>query len=294
MAAGRGGGRIRVKVLVTGAGGQLGRELEAALSERWTVTGLDRSQLDVADRDAVLVALEGLCPDVVVHAAAWTAVDACESDPRRAWKVNCLGTRHVAEAAALVGAHMCYVSSDYVFDGSADRPYTEWDPTNPVSVYGRSKLGGEAECRPGSTIVRTSWLCGAQGPNIVRTVLRLAAEHRPLRFVDDQRGCPTFAADLVGSIRRLVLDRRPGIFHVTNQGEATWYDLARAILEETGQDPDRVEPITTAQVRPALVAPRPAYSVLADTALRLSGLPVLPEWRQSLRAMICQLGEHPR
>lgn len=282
-----------MKVLVTGAGGQLGRELQAALEGPWEVTGLDRAQLDVADRDAVLVALGALRPDVVIHAAAWTAVDACEADPRRAWRVNCLGTRHVAEAAALVGAHVCYLSSDYVFDGAAETPYTEWDQTHPLSVYGRSKLGGERECREGSTIVRTSWLCGSHGPNIVATVLRMAREHAPLRFVDDQRGCPTFTADLAGTIRRLVLERRPGIFHVTNQGDTTWYGLARAILEETGQDPDQVEPITTGEVRPRRAAARPAYSVLADTALRLSGLPVLPEWRQSLGALVRQLPQRP-
>lgn len=280
-----------MRVLVTGARGQLGRELVATLAGSWEVTGLDRARLDVGDRDAVLVALGALQPDVVIHAAAWTAVDACEGDPRRAWRVNCLGSRHVAEAAALVGAHVCYLSSDYVFDGAAERPYTEWDRTNPLSVYGHSKLGGEAECREGSTIVRTSWLCGAQAPNIVATVLRMAREHAPLRFVDDQRGCPTFTADLARTIRQLVLDRRPGIFHVTNQGDTTWYGFARAILEETGQDPDRVEPITAAEVRPVRAARRPAYSVLADTALRLSGLPVLPAWRDSLRSLVRSLAE---
>ncbi|MGH9128367.1 MAG: dTDP-4-dehydrorhamnose reductase [Acidimicrobiales bacterium] len=282
-----------MRVMITGAGGQLGRELETALAGTWEVTGLDRARLDVGDRDAVLQALGAVQPDAVIHTAAWTAVDACEGDPRRAWRTNCLGTRHVAEGAAMVGAHLCYLSSDYVFDGTADRPYTEWDQVNPLSVYGRSKLGGESECREGSTIVRTSWLCGAHGPNIVASVLRMAREHAPLRFVDDQRGCPTFTADLAGAIRRLVLERRPGTYHVTNQGDTTWHGLARAILEETGQDPDQVEPITTAQVRPVRAAARPAYSVLADTALRMSGLAVLPEWRESLGVLVRQLVERP-
>lgn len=289
---------MALRVLVTGAGGQLGAELIAALSGEWEVTGLDRAcsggaHLDVGDRDAVLQALGALAPDLVVHAAAWTEVDACEADPDRAWRTNALGTRHVAEGAAMVGAHLCYLSSDYVFDGSATRPYTEWDDPRPLSVYGRSKLGGERECREDATIVRTSWLCGSHGPNIVKTVLGLAHAHAPMRFVDDQRGSPTFVSDLVPVLRRLVLDRRPGIFHVTNQGDTTWYGLARAVLEETGQDPDQVEPITTAEQRPPRPAPRPAYSVLADTALRLSGLPVLPPWRESLRVLVRQLGERP-
>lgn len=289
---------MAVRVLVTGAAGQLGTELVAALSAGWDVTGLDRAchdghGLDVGDRDAVLQAVGALAPDLVVHLAAWTAVDACEADPDRAWRVNALGTRHVAEGAAMVGAHLCYLSSDYVFDGTSGRPYTEWDEPRPLSVYGRSKLGGEMECRQGATIVRTSWLCGAHGPNIVKAVLALARAHAPMRFVDDQRGCPTFVADLVPVLRRLVVERRPGIFHVTNQGDTTWYGFARAVLEETGQDPDQVEPIATGDERPVRAAPRPAYSVLADTALRLSGLAVLPPWRESLRSLLHQLVERP-
>ncbi|MGH9130796.1 MAG: dTDP-4-dehydrorhamnose reductase [Acidimicrobiales bacterium] len=280
-----------MRVLITGGDGQLGRELAQLLGRTWEVTAAGHDRLDVGDRDAVAQAVGALAPDAVIHAGAWTAVDACEADPDRAWRTNALGTRHVAEAAAMAGAHVCYISSDYVFDGRAGRPYTEWDQTNPVSVYGASKLGGEVECREGSTIVRTSWLCGAYGPNIVRTVLRLTRQHAPMRFVDDQHGCPTFTADLALAIRRLVLERRPGTYHVTNQGATTWYDFARAILAECGLDPDQVEPISTDSQHPPRAAPRPAYSVLADTALRLSGLGVLPAWQDSLRALVRQLGE---
>ena len=164
-----------MRVLLTGAGGQLGRELLDAF-EPHTVLGATHKELDVADRDAVMQACATFRPDAVVHAGAWTDVDGCQTDPDRAWAVNALGTRHVAEAARLVGARVCYVSTDYVFDGTSDRPYTEWDEPNPVSVYGRSKLGGERELGPDATIVRTSWLCGRHGRNMVKTVLRLAGE----------------------------------------------------------------------------------------------------------------------
>ena len=139
-------------------------------------------------------------PDAVVHAGAWTAVDACEGDPDRAFGSTPSGTRHVAEGARLVGARVCYVSTDYVFDGTGDRPYREWDDPNPLSVYGRSKLGGERELDPGATVVRTSWVCGRHGANMVKTVLRLAGEHDQLSFVDDQHGCPTFTADLAAGM----------------------------------------------------------------------------------------------
>ncbi|HZD64770.1 MAG TPA: dTDP-4-dehydrorhamnose reductase [Acidimicrobiales bacterium] len=278
-----------VRVLITGAGGQLGQAVAAAFTGTCEVVGLDHAALDVADRDAVLQATGALRPHVVVHAAAWTAVDACEEDPERAYRVNALGTRHLAEGAEQVDAHLCYVSTDYVFDGRTRRPYTEWDDANPLSVYGRSKLGGERACPPGATIVRTSWLSGATGAGTARVVLDLAARQRALRFVDDQWGSPTVATDLAGALRRLAIERRPGVFHVTNQGEATWYGFARAVLAAAGEDPDRVEPVTRAELQPPRPAPRPAYSVLDNLALRCSGLPLLPDWRESVEALVKEL-----
>jgi dTDP-4-dehydrorhamnose reductase len=245
--------------------------------------------LAVEDRGAVLAAVLGTRPDVVVHAAAWTAVDACEGDPQRALAVNALGTRHVAEAAAAVGAHLLYLSTDYVFDGTASRPYVEWDDPRPLSVYGRSKLGGERECPPGATVVRTSWVAGAAGANMVRTALRLAQGAGPLRFVDDQRGSPTFTADLAAAVVTLALDRRPGVFHVTNQGETSWFGFVRAVLRAAGHDPARVEPIATAQLDPPRPAPRPANSVLDNAALRLCGLPLLPDWEDGLDRLVAVL-----
>lgn len=287
-----------MRVLVTGAGGQVGLEVAQLLSGKAAdrrrgpaleTVALDRATLDVSRRDSVLAAVAAVEPDVVVHLAAWTAVDGCETDPDRAYSVNALGTRNVAEAARSVGAHLCYISTDYVFDGAADEPYREWDEPRPLSVYGSSKLAGERACDPGATIVRTSWVCGRFGSNMVKTVLRLAGGEGPLRFVDDQRGCPTVAADLASKIVELAVARRPGVFHVTNQGVATWYELARAVVARAGLDDARVEPILTADLDPPRPAPRPANSVLDNAALRLSGLTLLPHWLDSVGSLVDEL-----
>jgi dTDP-4-dehydrorhamnose reductase len=275
------------RVLVTGAGGQIGREVVGVFAGD-EVIAADHETLDVGDRDAVLQAITSNAPDVVVHAGAWTAVDACEGDPDRAFRVNSLGTRHVADAARRVGAWLCYLSTDYVFDGTKPDPYVEWDTPNPTSVYGRSKLGGEWEVA-GATIVRTSWVCGLHGSNMVKTILRLAGEHDKLTFVDDQRGQPSFADDLAPMIRRLVVDRRPGVFHVTNQGAVSWFEFARAVLEVAGLDPERVRPIPTTDLDPPRPAPRPANSVLDNAALRLGGLSLLPHFREPLERLVRQL-----
>ncbi len=216
-----------------------------------------------------------------------TAVDLCESEVDTAFAVNAIGTRNVAEAAALVGAHVVYVSTDYVFDGTCPRPYREWDPPCPMSVYGASKLGGEREVRPGSTIVRTSWVCGAHGKNMVVTALGLSEGEGELRFVNDQHGSPTFTADLAPAIITLGLDRRPGVFHVTNRGATTWWGFVRTVLAEAGADPERVHPISTAELdAERYPAPRPANSVLDNMALRLSGLPPLPDWQDGLSRLV--------
>lgn len=280
-----------MRVLVTGAGGQLGRELaEVFAGPSIDLVALDRSALDVADRDAVLGAVTTLRPDAVVHPAAWTAVDACEGDPDRAFRVNALGTRHVADAARRVGAHVTYVSTDYVFDGTKPAPYVEWDDPSPASVYGRSKLGGERELDPGSTVVRTAWVFGRHGGNMVKTLLRLAsAGDGEVRFVDDQRGCPTAADDLASVIRHLVTARLPGTFHVTNTGPTTWFDFARDVFAAAGADPQRVAPISTAELDPPRPAPRPANSVLDNAALRLSGIPLLPDHREPMGRLVKEL-----
>jgi dTDP-4-dehydrorhamnose reductase len=280
-----------MRVLITGARGQVGHELVHAFAGH-DITAAGRDELDVTDRQAVLTAVTARRPAAVIHAAAWTAVDACESDPDRAFATNALGTRNVAEAARRVGAHLTYFSTDYVFDGTKVGPYLEWDHPCPRSVYGRSKLAGEIELRadPDATIARISWVCGRHGSNMVKTILALARREEKLAFVDDQRGRPTFAADAAKTVRQLVVEHRAGIFHVTNEGEASWYEFARAVLEEAGLDPARVRPITTAELDPPRPAPRPTNSVLDTAALRLSGLPPLPHYRESLARLIAELG----
>ena len=279
-----------LRVLVTGAGGQLGSDLVRSFEDgsgRYDVIPTTRRELDLADRDSVLGAITSAEPDVVIHAGAWTAVDACESDPDLAFRVNALGTRHVQHAARIVGARVCHISTDYVFDGTATSPIDEWAATNPLGVYGRSKRGGEREIDPGNTIVRTAWVCGAAGGNFVKTMLRLAGERDELRVVADQQGCPSFTEDLAAAIKGLVVGRFPGVFHVTNSGTATWFELAQATFAEAGLDPARVTPITTADY--PTPARRPAYSVLDNAALRLQGLPLLPDWRASLGRLVKEL-----
>ena len=284
-----------MRVLVTGAGGQLGRDLVSAFESSpasHEVVAADHLTLDVCDRDAVLGTICATRPDAVVHAAAWTSVDACESDPGRALATNALGSRNVADAANRIGASLCYLSTDYVFDGTKTSPYDEWDEPKPLSVYGRSKLGGEHEVLGRcdiSTVVRTSWVCGDHGSNIVKVILRLAEGGGALRFVDDQWGHPSFCGDLAPAIMSLVVERRPGVFHLTNSGQVSWYQFAREVMQAAGHDPDRVLPVSTADLDPPRPARRPANSVLENLAWRASGHPPMRDFREPLHELVGRL-----
>jgi dTDP-4-dehydrorhamnose reductase len=278
-----------VKVLVTGAGGMLGREVVELLAGTapHVVVAYDHAALDVGDRDAVLQCVAADAPDVVVNCAAYTAVDACETDIEGAFRGNAFAVRNLAQACALEGIRLVTVSTDYVFDGAKPQPYHEWDEPNPQSVYGASKLAGEREAVAAlgerATIARTSWVCGRYGANMVKTVLRLlTATDGPLRFVDDQRGCPTFADDLASMLVRLAVERRGGLYHVTNQGAVSWFEFVRAIAAAAGHDPARVEPISGKDLDPPRPAPRPANSVLDNLALRCAGVELLPHWHTAL------------
>ncbi|HEY3717562.1 MAG TPA: dTDP-4-dehydrorhamnose reductase [Jatrophihabitantaceae bacterium] len=272
--------------LITGAGGQLGSDLRSALAGE-DVHAVGHAELDIADSTAVARLVEAFAPDVVVNAAAYTAVDAAESDEDAAYRVNATGPAVLA--AALVGtkSRLVHVSTDYVFAGDADRPYEVDDPTGPTSAYGRTKLAGELAVREllpdTSHVVRTAWVYGATGGNFVKTMARLERERDTVSVVDDQRGSPTWSADLAAAL--VELDRSqvaPGTYHCTNTGDTTWFGLTRALFEELGADGARVLPTTTdAFPRPA---PRPAYSVLSDRAWRAAGLTPMPHWRDALRA----------
>jgi dTDP-4-dehydrorhamnose reductase len=279
-----------VKVLVTGAGGQLGHDLLDAFAGD-DVVGLTRQQLDVSVEADVVAAVRDHAADVVVHAAAYTKVDACEAEPELCWKVNALGPWWVARACELAGAAMVYLSSDYVFDGRAGRPYTEFDPVNPQSAYGRGKEAGERLVRQTLAehyVVRTSWVLGTHGGNFVRTMLRLARQREAVSVVDDQTGSPTFTFDLAPAIRRLAVTGRYGTYHLTNRGHCTWFELARATFQEARLDVE-LTPTDTASF--GAPAPRPAFSVLDNLMARMTGLDPLPEWQSSLPRLVGELGD---
>lgn len=264
-------------MLITGAGGQLGRALAAEFA-RDGALALTRAQWDVT-----LPPPPGIgTPDVVLHAAAWTDVDGAEDDPQEAAAVNVGGTGN----AAALGAPIVAYSSDYVFDGRKRAPYVESDGPNPLSAYGRSKAHGEAAAGERSWVVRSSWLFAPTGRNFVHTMLRLGAERDEVAVVDDQRGCPTYAPHLASATRKL-LELPYGIWHVAAAGDCTWADLAEAIFEEEGLD-CRVRRISTAEF--GARAPRPAYSVLRSE----KGAPELPHWREGLRECLAAIrsGSH--
>ena len=279
-----------MRVLVTGAEGQLGHDLLAAFADD-DVWGSDQAELDVTDEPSVIAAVADFAPDLVVHAAAFTAVDACESQPDTAWKVNAVGSWWVARACALAGAAMVYVSTDYVFDGLAGRPYTEFDQTSPTSTYGRTKEAGEQLVRATLAehyIVRTSWVHGAVGGNFAKTMLRLARERGAVAVVDDQTGSPTFTFDLAPAIRRLATTGRYGTYHITNSGHCTWFEFARAVFDEAGVDVELTPTDTATFGSPA---PRPPFGVLDNRLARLVGMAPLPEWRTSLRRLLAEMGD---
>lgn len=282
-----------MKILVTGAHGQLGRELlESGSVTSDDIVGLDAGTLDITQRDAVHAAVAELRPDVVVNCAAFTAVDACEEQPERAFDVNGHAVRWLAEAVDAIGGHLLQISTDYVFDGTLDRPYVETDEPNPRSVYGRTKLAGEHEVLAlggAGTVVRTSWVCGFYGSNMVKTVMRLVGENRPLSFVHDQVGHPTFTSDLAPALLQLARDRRAGIFHVTNQGAVSWYEFVCSIVKGLGDDPSKVRAIATDDLDPPRPAPRPANSVLDNRAWRDAGYPPLRDYREPLAELLTRL-----
>jgi dTDP-4-dehydrorhamnose reductase len=269
--------------LVTGAGGMLGRDLCAVLSEAGEsgVVALNRAELDITDSAAVRGAIAGA--DVVVNAAGWTDVDGAETAEDAATAVNGDAVRVLAEAA---GARLFHMSTDYVFDGAATVPYAEDAEPAPINAYGRSKLAGErAVLTAGGFVVRTAWLYGAHGRNFVRTMLRLAAERDTVDVVADQEGPPTWsyalAAQVVALVGAAAAGRAaPGVYHGTAAGKTSWYGLAQAVFAEAGFDPARVRPTTSDRFpRPAR---RPAYSVLGHERWSGTGVEPLPHWRAML------------
>ncbi|WP_461202264.1 dTDP-4-dehydrorhamnose reductase [Anoxybacillus sp. TBDG-1] len=279
-----------MKVVVTGAKGQLGTDVVHLLADRgYEVYGYGREELDITNFDQVKQVITEIRPDVVIHAAAYTKVDLAESEPDQAFLINAYGTRNVAVVSEAVGAKLVYISTDYVFDGMATTPYNEFAPTNPLSIYGKSKLAGEQFVRDLHSkffIVRTSWVYGKHGNNFVKTMLKLAQERDELMVVHDQVGCPTYTVDLSNCILEMIQTEKYGVYHVSNSGNCSWYEFAKAIFEEAGIEV-KVNPCTTKEFpRPA---PRPQYSVFEHLALRLNGFKVMSNWRDSLRVFLGKL-----
>ena len=279
-----------MRVVVVGGTGQLGRELVRALPGADTVA-LSRAQLDLSNAPAVAPRLATLAPSVVVNAAADNRVDAAEHDPAPALAVNALGVAALAEACRATDALLVHMSTDYVFDGRAARSYTEDDPPNPLGAYARSKLEGERLVQalaPRHAVVRVAGLYAAGGSGFVDRVLARARASRRLRVVHDQVTAPTWARDVATALARLLPrlvagDAPGGIYHMTNAGACSWYEFACTALALAGVDAE-IEPITSAEL--AAPAPRPAYSVLANTRLAAIGEPPLRSWRDALAAYL--------
>lgn len=284
-----------MKVLVTGVGGQLGRSLMAAAPAGWQVRGLGRADLDISDAQAVTRLIGEARPDLVINAAAYTAVDRAESEADLAHAINAEAVGHLAAAATAGGARFAHVSTDFVFDGRAGRPYAPDDATAPLGIYGRTKLAGEMAAGGEALIVRTAWVYAAQGKNFVHTMLRVMRERDEVRVVHDQIGTPTSAAGLARAICDLATDGAQGIFHYTDSGVASWYDFAVAIQEEALALGllDRAVPVIPVPTNEfPTPAKRPGFSVLDKEATwhRLGWR--APHWRVALRTTMKEFSEH--
>lgn len=275
-----------MKVLVTGANGQLGRDLVEILNVTHEVFGFGSKELDVRNIEQCRQIFFQVKPDVIIHAAAYTAVDMAETDEDNAFAVNSFGSRNVAMAAEEIGAKLCYVSTDYVFDGTSAKPYKEYDNTNPQSIYGKSKLAGELLVQSLSKryfIVRTSWVYGKHGNNFVKTMLKLGKEKPNLKVVEDQMGSPTYTVDLCHIILELISSEKYGIYHASNTGSCSWYEFAKAIFDESGYTTE-VEPCSTEEFpRPA---PRPRHSVMDHQSIRANSFTDLRPWQEALSEFI--------
>jgi dTDP-4-dehydrorhamnose reductase len=268
----------------------LGRDLVSCLEPRHCVLPLNRKEADITDSGAVDRALEKAEPDIVIHCAAFTAVDDCEIEPQLAFNVNAEGTHNVARACRRWDIPLLYLSTDYVFDGEKTEPYVETDPPNPLNVYGKTKLAGEESVKELAArfwIVRVSWLFGPWGRNFVRAVLDQAQKGQPLRVVADQVGAPTYTMDLAKKIEDIFTTAEGGIYHMTNQGYCSWFEFAREILHQAGLDYITISPILSSDLDRR--ARRPRNSRLANTRLEASGLGLLPPWKDAVRSYLSRI-----
>jgi len=269
-----------VKIALTGSDGMLGSDIKKVFSDV-DLTNFTLHDFDITDLDATVKAVKEIKPDYLIHVAAHTDVDGCESDPGKAILVNGVGARNITIAGEEVGCPVVYISTDYVFDGAREETYNEWDKTNPINVYGLSKLLGEqfvASLTNRFYIVRTSWLYGRNGKNFVDTIVRLLSEKDEIDVVNDQVGSPTYTYDLARKLRELI-GRGYGTYHITNTSHCSWYEFAVEIARLKGINKN-INPTTTEKCnRPAK---RPAFSVLGNTMLRLEGIEPARHWKEAL------------
>lgn len=269
-----------MKILITGASGQLGRELRKVLNEDELLTPT-RNELDIRD-PKIIPKIIDLKPETLIHTAAYTDVDGCEENQELAWDVNSLGTESVATAAEEIKAKLLYISTDYVFDGKKKEPYLETDRPNPLNVYGKTKLSGENLVKDICSrflIIRTSWLYSNSGKNFVNTILDLAKLKDELRIVNDQVGSPSYAKDLASVIKEIISNDEYGVYHASGEGDCSWFDFAVQIVRMSGDD-IKVLPTTSAEIRRP--ATRPLYSVLSNSRLNKIGI-TIRSWQEALQ-----------
>ncbi|NBI28715.1 dTDP-4-dehydrorhamnose reductase [Chengkuizengella marina] len=280
----------QLKVLVTGANGQLGRDMVHRLKKNGeNVFAFGRKELDITDINRVLIKMKEIHPDVVIHCAAYTDVNMAENKPDQSFLINSYGTRNVATASEQIGSKLVYISTDYVFDGNTSSPYTEFAQTNPLNQYGKSKLAGEQfvrELHSKFYIVRTSWLYGKHGHNFVKTMLTLANEKDSISVISDQIGCPTYTLDLSERISQIIHTDKYGTYHISNTGSCSWYEFAESIFK------NKKITIELQQIHSKMFendTPRPPYSVLGDRALILNGFNKMRNWKDALVAFLSDL-----
>ncbi len=270
----------------------LGQDLVARLRSRHTVIPFTRADADITDAEGITAAIKRASPDALIHAAAFTGVDRCESERDLAFRVNGEGTRNVALACRELRIALLYLSTDYVFDGEKKEPYTETDAPHPLNVYGESKLEGEAQVErllERYWVVRTSWLFGPLGRNFVESILGQARRGATLRVVNDQTGSPTYTEDLAAGLEAILERGGPGVYHLSNQGFCSWFEFSQEILRQVGLDPATVIPIPTSEVGRA--ARRPKNSRLANRYLATEGIPPLAPWQDALRRYLLRTTE---
>lgn len=290
MAKGK-GQRGKKKVLITGSNGMLGSSLLEQLKKKCSIKGIAIEDADITDINAITKVITKAKPDIVIHTAGYTKVDDCESNINLAYRVNGIGTRNVAIACQRIDASMAYISTDYVFDGIKDSPYSEFDAANPINVYGKSKLAGEIlvqQILNRFYIIRTSWLYGANGVNFVDTIVNKAKTEKELKIVDDQKGSPTYTNDLADKIGEIIKEEKYGIYHITNSGSCSWFEFAKKIVDISNISPIRLIPIKSSELnRPAK---RPANSVLQNFMLELEGIPLMRHWEEAVEEYIEEIG----